>query len=79
MQKGSIKDIRVPVQVVIGETEMTVAEIATMGPGRIVGLNVPAGEPVYLTAAGEKVARGEVVIIDENFGIRITQIINGEA
>jgi len=79
MRKNSIKDIMVPLQVVLGETQKRLEDIATIAPGTIIELESLAGEPVNLLAAGEKIAEGEVVVIDENFGIRITGLIeNGE-
>jgi len=78
MRKVHIKDVRVPLQVVLGETELPVEDTARMGEGTIIELRSLAGEPVDLHASGEKIARGEVVVIDENFGIRITEIIREE-
>ena len=73
-----IKDVRVPVQVVLGGTELTVEEIARLREGTIVGLTSLAGEPVDFVAAGRRIAKGEVVVIDENFGIRITTVLGEE-
>jgi len=76
MDKGNIKDVTVPLQVVLGETECSLEKIASLGVGSIIELKKLAGEPVDLLAAGERIAKGEVVVIDENFGIRITEILN---
>jgi flagellar motor switch protein FliN/FliY len=76
MNKGNIKDITVPLQVVLGETECSLEEIASLGVGSIIELKNLAGEPLDLLAAGERIAKGEVVVIDENFGIRITEVLN---
>lgn len=76
MNKGNIKDVTVPLQVVLGETECSLEEIASLGVGSIIELKKLAGEPMNLLAAGERIAKGEVVVIDENFGIRITEILN---
>jgi flagellar motor switch protein FliN/FliY len=78
MSKTYIKDIRVPVQVILGETNLKVEDIATMGEGSIIELKSLAGEPVDLVVAGEKIAKGEVVVIDENFGLRVTKILDRE-
>ena len=75
MKLGHIKDVKDPVQVVLGGTELSVEQIASMGEGTIVELETLAGEPVDFVAAGESIARGEVVVIDESFGIRITEIL----
>jgi len=74
MKTGQIKDVKVPLMVVIGTTDISLEELSSMGEGSIIGLNSLAGEPVELLAAGEKVAKGEVVVIDENFGVRVTEI-----
>ena len=78
MKSGLIKDVRVPIQVVLGETQLSVEDIATMGEGTIIELESMAGQPLDLYASGEKIAQGEAVVIDENFGIRITKILLGE-
>ena len=78
MKVGRIKDVKIPLQVVLGETEVTVEQLATVGEGTIIQLKSLAGEPVDLLASGEKIAKGEVVVIDESFGIRVTQVLGRE-
>jgi len=75
MKEGRINDVKVPVEVVLGDTELKLEDFASMGPGTIIELQSIAGEPVDLIAAGTKVAKGEVVVIDENFGIRVTEVL----
>jgi flagellar motor switch protein FliN/FliY len=75
---GRIEEIRVPIQVVLGETELRLEQLAGIGEGTIVTLDSFAGEPVRVLASGEQIAWGEVVVCDENFGIRITQILGKE-
>ena len=53
---------------------MTIGETLDLGPGAIVSLNRLAGEPVDLLVNGTPIARGEVVVIDEEFGLRITEV-----
>jgi flagellar motor switch protein FliN len=72
MNGGSLQDVKVPISVVLGETEVSVAELASIAEGSIIELKSIAGEPVRLMAAGEQIAWGEVVIIEENFGLRVT-------
>ena len=79
MNQSTLKDVRVPIEVVLGETEVTVEQLAGMGEGTIMELRSLAGDPVEVKAAGVTIARGEVVVIDENFGIRITSIVPTEA
>lgn len=74
MKKNSIYDVKVPVQIVLGETELSVKEISELSPGSIVRVDSICGEPVVFLAAGEEIARGEVVVIDESFGLRITSL-----
>ncbi len=76
MSDTTLRDVKVPLSVVIGETEISVAELAAMGEGSIVQLKSIAGEPVDLLVAGQPIAKGEVVIIDENFGIRVTRFLD---
>ncbi len=76
--EGQVKEVRVPIQVVIGETELRLEQLAYLGEGTIITLDSLAGEPVRMLAAGEQIAWGEVVVIDENFGIRVTQILGKE-
>jgi flagellar motor switch protein FliN len=78
MKQASLKDVRIPVEVVLGETDLTLEDLSRIGEGTIVELKRLAGEPVEMKAAGAVVARGEVVVIDESFGIRITSIIPDE-
>jgi flagellar motor switch protein FliN/FliY len=68
----------VPVElaVEIGRTSMTIGEALALGPGSIVSLNRMAGEPVDLLVNGRQIARGEVVVIDEEFGLRITEVVS---
>ena len=78
MKLGTLTDARVPVQVVLGETDVAVRDLLGIGEGTIIELRSLAGEPVLLYAAGEPIAKGEVVVIDENFGIRVTEILGEE-
>ena len=78
MKLGYLKNAKVPVEVVLGGSKLTVEQIASMGVGTIIELDKLAGEPVSLVAAGETIALGEVVVIDENFGIRLTELVSGE-
>jgi flagellar motor switch protein FliN len=77
MKTANIGQMKVPLMVVLGETSLPVAEVATIQAGTIIELGSLAGEPVMLLAAGEMIAKGEVVIIDENFGIRVTEVNAG--
>jgi flagellar motor switch protein FliN/FliY len=71
-------DVPVELAVEIGRTRMTIRETLALGPGSIVTLNRLAGEPVDLLVNGKPIARGEVVVIDEEFGLRVTEVVAGE-
>jgi flagellar motor switch protein FliN len=70
-------DVPVELAVEIGRTHMTIRETLALGPGSIVTLNRLAGEPVDLLVNGKPIARGEVVVIDEEFGLRVTEVVAG--
>ena len=70
-----VLDVPVELAVEIGRTTMTIRETLAIGPGSIIPLNRMAGEPVDLLVNGHRIARGEVVAIDEEFGLRITEVI----
>lgn len=71
-------DVELPVVIELGRTSMFIRDILELGPGSIVELNKLSGEPVDLLINDRKFARGEVVVIDENFGIRITDLVKVE-
>jgi flagellar motor switch protein FliN/FliY len=70
-----LQEVPVELAVEIGRTRMTIGETLALGPGSIVALNRLAGEPVDLLVNGTAIARGEVVVIDEEFGLRITELV----
>jgi flagellar motor switch protein FliN/FliY len=71
-----VKDIPLELSVELGRTKRSIADILDFGIGTVVELTRLAGEPVDLMANGKLIAKGEVVVIDENFAVRITDIIN---
>lgn len=70
-----IMDVPLEVTVELGRSNKSIKEILDFSPGTIIELNKLAGEPVDVLVNGKFVAKGEVVVIEENFGIRITEII----
>ena len=72
-------DVPVELAVEIGRTRMTIRETLALGPGSIVTLDRLAGEPVDLLVNGKPIARGEVVVLDEEFGLRVTEVLAGGA
>jgi flagellar motor switch protein FliN/FliY len=71
-----IADIPVRVTVELGKTRKNISEILAMTTGSVIELDKMAGEAVDVLVNGKLVARGEVVVIDENFGVRITEVLN---
>jgi flagellar motor switch protein FliN/FliY len=74
-----LHNVPVELAVEIGRTTMTIGETLALGPGSIVALNRLAGEPVDLLVNGRPIARGEVVVVDEEFGLRVTEIVSASA
>lgn len=72
---GRLSDVPVELAVEIGRTRMTVGATLELRPGSIVVLDRVAGEPVDLLVNGTPIARGEVVVIDEEFALRVTEVL----
>ena len=70
-----IKDVPLEVTVELGRTSKAISDILDFAPGTIVELDKIAGEPVDVLVNGKLVAKGEVVVIEENFGVRVTEIV----
>lgn len=73
---GLIMDVPLEVTVELGRTSKSIQDILEFAPGTIIELNKIAGEPIDVLVNGKYIAKGEVVVIEESFGIRITEIIN---
>ena len=72
---GIIKDVPLEVTVELGRTAKPISDILDFAPGTIIELDKVAGEPVDVLVNGKFVAKGEVVVIEESFGVRVTEII----
>lgn len=70
-----IMDVAVTVALEVGRTKITVRELLQLTPGSIIELDRLANEPLDVLVNGIKVARGEVVVVNEKFGIRLTEVI----
>lgn len=70
-----IMDVPLEVTVELGRTSKSISEILNFAPGTIIELDRIAGEPIDVLVNGKFVARGEVVVIEESFGVRVTEII----
>ena len=73
-----IMDVPLEVTVELGRTKKSISEILDFGPGKIIELNKLAGEPIDILVNGKYVAKGEGVVIEESFGVRITEIANSK-
>lgn len=71
-----IQEIPIDITVELGRTTRKISEILEYGPGTIIELDKLLGEPLEIYANGKFIAKGEVVVIDDNFGVRVTDIIN---
>lgn len=78
-EQGSIDlllDVRLDLRVELGRASVPVREVLQLGSGSIVALEKLSGEPVDILVNGKPIAKGEVVVVDENFGVRVTEIVN---
>ena len=71
-----IMDIPLRVSVELGRTKMPVSELLNLGQGSVIELNKLAGEPMEVLVNDKLIARGEAVVINEKFGVRLTDIIS---
>ena len=74
-----LNDVMVELTVEVGRTRMTLGQALALGPGSVVTLDRLADKPVDLLVNGSPIARGEVVVIDEEFGLRITEVVGPSA
>ena len=74
-----LMDLTLPLSIELGRTRMTVQDILRLGRGSVVQLERLAGEPIDLYVADRRFAEGEVVVLGEHFGVRITRIISSVA
>ena len=73
-----ILDVPLELSVELGRTKKNIKEILDLNKGSLIELNKLAEEPVDIFVNGKKIAYGEVVVVDENFGVKITEIVSGE-
>jgi flagellar motor switch protein FliN/FliY len=73
---GLIMDVFMEMTVELGRTKKLIKDILGMGEGTIIELDKLAGEPVDILVNHKPIAKGEVVVIDENFGVRVTEILS---
>ncbi|MDP5226331.1 MULTISPECIES: flagellar motor switch protein FliN [Arthrobacter] len=73
---GRIHDVEMALTVEIGRTRMSVREALSMEPGKVIELDRSTGAPVDVLLNGRKIALGEVVVVDQDYGVRITRILD---
>ena len=73
----TLLDVSLPIAIEFGRTHMTVQEVLELGSGSVIQLDRMVGEPIDIYVSDRKLAEGEVVVIGEHFGVRITRIIAG--
>lgn len=73
---GRIHDVEMALTVEIGRTRMSVRDALAMEPGKVIELDRSAGAPVDVLLNGRKIALGEVVVVDQDYGVRITRILD---
>jgi len=69
-------DVEIPISVEVGRAQMSLADVLKLVPGSVIALDKKAEEPVDLRVNGKLVARGEVVLVDDVYGLRVTQIVD---
>lgn len=73
---GVLASVDLDVSVSLGHTRKSIREILSLGPGSVLELDTLAGEPVDIEVNGRVVARGEVVVVGENYGVRISELVS---
>jgi flagellar motor switch protein FliN len=71
-----ILDVAVTLALEVGRAKMSVRDLLRLAPGAVVELDRSAGEPLDVLVNGVRIARGEVVVVDEKFGIRLTDVVS---
>jgi flagellar motor switch protein FliN/FliY len=74
-----LMDVTVPVAVRLGGTQMALRDVLALGAGSVVRLDQPLGEPVDILVNGERVGRGEIVVVGDQFGVRVSELLDPAA
>jgi flagellar motor switch protein FliN/FliY len=75
---NQLQDISLKIRLVLGKTTLRISELLTLKPGKIVELDRLAGETVDLVVDSKVIAKAEVVVIDDNFGVRLVSLLSPE-
>lgn len=73
-----VYDVKVKVEVILGKSKMALDKVLSLHPGSVIELDKLAGEPVDLYANGKLIARAEIVVIEENFGVKVLEIVGND-
>ncbi len=73
-----VYDVKVRVEAILGKSKMPLDKVLSLHPGSVVELDKLAGEPVDLYANGKLIARAEIVVIEENFGVKVLEIVGND-
>lgn len=76
---GFLRDIPIELVVELGRARLTVRELAQLGKDDVIELDRMANEPLDILAGGQVFARGEVVVVDDRVGLRVTELVGGRA
>jgi len=76
---GFLADVSLQVEVRVGGAQVSIGQLLELSPGAVVALERRAEDPVEVVAAGRVIARGEMVVVDDGLGVRITELCGGEA
>jgi flagellar motor switch protein FliN/FliY len=71
-------DIQMPITVVLGKTEVPFRRLLQLGPGSVLELDQAVGQPAELFVQGIRLATGDIVVVNENYGLRIREVMGGE-
>jgi flagellar motor switch protein FliN/FliY len=72
----ALLDVSMPVVIEIGRTQMTVQEVLQLAAGSVIQLDSVVGEPVDIYVSDRRLAQGEVVVVGDHFGVRITRVLH---
>jgi flagellar motor switch protein FliN/FliY len=78
LDMDQLQDIHLPIRLVLGTSKMKIRDLLELKVGKVVGLDRLAGETVDFVVNNKVIAKGEVVIIDDNFGVRLVTLLSPE-
>lgn len=76
---GLLEDVQLQVRIELGRTRMVVEDVLRLSSGAVVELDKAAGDPVDIYVNGRRIARGEVLVLNENFCVRVSEIVDQQA